>query len=622
MAESIQETIVKAGKLVVEAGTGTGKTLAYLVPALASGGKVIVSTGTKTLQDQLFERDIPLVRAALGVPVTVALLKGRSNYVCHYRLVRARERGHGYGRRELRWLEEIARFAERSDSGDKAHVRGVPEEAAIWADVTSTRDNCLGQDCPHFDRCFVMEARRKALAADVVVVNHHLFLADLALKEEGMAELLPAANTVVFDEAHQLPELAGLFFGLQLTARQLLELARDSRAEILAHAPESMEALARAEELEQACRRFRLALPREGWRSPWTRAKALPGFEAAWESLSAGLQNLHGVLQAQAERAPTLAQCAARAERLTALLSSFGDAAGEGADEDRVHWVEAGAQSFSLHATPLSSAPHLKGHLLEGRAWIFTSATLSVKGDFGHYQELMGLADARCASFDSPFDYARQALLYVPEGLPDPNSPDYTRAVVAASLPVLAASGGRAFLLFTSLRAMYEAQDLLASALAEQGLEFPLFVQGQGPKNELLARFRRAGNAVLLGAQSFWEGVDVPGAALSLVIIDRLPFANPDDPVLAARIERMNREGRNAFMDYQLPHAVLTLKQGAGRLIRSEGDRGVLMICDPRLIDKPYGRRIWQSLPPMRRSRRLADVRAFFEERPNDVAAL
>jgi ATP-dependent DNA helicase DinG len=609
MARLIAQAIADRARLLVEAGTGTGKTFAYLVPALTRGGKVIVSTGTKTLQDQLFLRDIPLLRQALGLPVTVAMLKGRANYVCHYHLKRAKEEGRFLDRQDARHLPRIERFARTTQSGDKAECGEVPETAGIWNHVTSTRDNCLGGDCPHLSQCFVMEARRRALAADVVVVNHHLFLADLALRDGGVAELLPVADTIILDEAHQLPELAGLFFGSSVSGGQLMELARDSRAEALAHAGGAAPLLEAAQALEKAVRDVRLCLPREGWRAPATRALAVADFAFGLARLEAALGELKAALAAHADRAPGLDNCRLRAENLGEGVRRWR----EGSEADAVCWVEAATHGFALHATPLSVAEPLRAQM-EGqpRAWIFTSATLAVKGDFSHYQALMGLADARTAAFDSPFDYARQALLYVPTGLPDPNGPDYTRAVVEAALPLIEAAGGRAFFLFTSLKAMREAYALLETAFRERALDFPLLLQGEGSRTELLERFRRLGNAVLVACQSFWEGVDVRGAALSLVIIDRLPFSPPDDPVLAARIERMNREGRNAFLEYQLPNAVIQLKQGAGRLIRDEADRGVLMICDPRLIDKPYGRRIWQSLPPMRRTRDGREAVEFF----------
>lgn len=610
MAQAIAAAIEKREVLVAEAGTGTGKTFAYLIPALLSGGKVIISTGTKTLQDQLFFRDIPSVRDVLKLPVTVAMLKGRANYVCHYHLERAQAEGRFMSRDDVRYLPLIERFARASDSGDKSALGEVPESAGIWSYVTSTRDNCLGQECPQYKECFVMEARKRAQAADVVVVNHHLFFADVMLRDEGAAELLPASNTVVFDEAHQLPETASLFFGENLSTSQLLELAHDARAEGLTSAKEFAALPEAAGALDKAARDLRLVFPQETGRMPLPAAQKMRGFPEALANAKARLDELTGQLQSQAERSPGLENCWQRGAALGAQLQRWMDEE----NAERVRWVEVFNRALQLNATPLSIAEIFRKQIDgNARAWIFTSATLAVKKDFSHYQSQMGLLDAATGCWDSPFDYPGQAVLYVPQGLPEPNSRDYTEAVVRAALPVVRASGGRAFVLCTSLRAMREAHELLKEAFEKEGLEFPLLLQGEGSRTELLERFRKLGNAVLVASQSFWEGVDVRGSALSVVIIDKLPFSPPDDPVLSARIEKINREGRNAFMEYQLPHAVITLKQGAGRLIRDEQDRGVLMICDPRLLTKSYGRRIWQSLPPMSRTRDVGEVVRFFD---------
>lgn len=610
MARKVKEAIDGHGVLVAEAGTGTGKTFAYLIPALLSGGKVIVSTGTKTLQDQLFQKDIPAVRDALKVPVTVAILKGRANYVCHYHLDRAAHEGRFMSRDDVRYLPYIQAYAGNTDSGDRSGLATVPESAGIWSYVTSTRDNCLGQDCGWYKDCFVMEARKRAQAADVVVVNHHLFFADVWLRDEGVAELLPACNTVIFDEAHQLPETASLFFGENLSTGQLLELARDTTGEALVSAKDFPALPEAAAAVEKSARDLRLSLSEENGKLPWRRASQFKAFQGALEGLVAKLAELSKLLESQAQRAEGLENCWQRCAVVSQRLQRWRQEENDG----YVRWVEVTGPGLQLNATPLSVADIFRKQL-EGsqRAWIFTSATLAVKGDFSHYRGEMGLDEAVTACWDSPFDYPSQAVLYVPKGLPEPNSKGYTEAVVDVALPVLKASRGRAFLLFTSLRAMKLAHDELAEAFKRDGLDYPILIQGEGPRNELLERFRRLENAVLLGSQSFWEGVDVRGEALSLVVIDKLPFAPPDDPVLAARIEHLNNQGRNAFMEYQLPHAAITLKQGAGRLIRSETDRGVLMICDPRLVDKPYGRRIWQSLPPMKRTRELDEVAHFFE---------
>ncbi len=608
MALAVAEAITRKDMLVAEAGTGTGKTVAYLVPALLSGGKVIISTGTKTLQDQLFDRDIPTVREALNVPVTVALLKGRANYVCHYHLGRALDDGRLFAREEARDLSEIERFARSTVTGDRADCTTVPENAAAWVHATSTRENCLGSSCPQYDSCFVMEARRKALEADVVVVNHHLFFADMALREEGMAELLPACNTVIFDEAHQLPETATLFFSESVSSFQLTGLARDSRLEGAAAAKDYAPLPEAAQVLDKAARDLRLAFQQESGRLP---ARILAGdaeFNAALAAVLAALDRLGSELKGQAERSEGLARCWQRALTLAEGIERWRS----GAEDARVKWAELSTHTLHLNSTPLSIAD-IFGRRIEDhpRAWIFTSATLSVGRDFGHYCGQMGLTSARTASWESPYDFSDQALLYVPEPLPEPNTIEHTEAVIAAALPLIQAAGGGAFMLFTSLRAMRKAHELLRDAFHARGLGYPLLVQGEGSRSEMLARFRELGNAVLVGSQSFWEGVDVRGEALSLVVIDKLPFAPPDDPVLAARIDRMNREGRSAFVEYQLPEAVITLKQGAGRLIRDETDRGVLMICDSRLLSRGYGKRVVASLPPMKLTRSAREAAAF-----------
>jgi ATP-dependent DNA helicase DinG len=621
-ANAVLHAIEAKGSLIAEAGTGTGKTFGYLVPALLAGGRVIVSTGTKTLQDQLFHRDLPRVRAALGVPVDVALLKGRSNYVCLHHLETNVRQGVTFAvRDEVSHLQRIRSFAARTMSGDKGDCADVPESSAAWAHATSTRENCLGSACKHYQDCFVMKARKRAAEADVIVVNHHLFFADVALRDEGAADLLPAANTVIFDEAHHLPDLARLFFGQSLSTLQVLELARDARIAEAQHARESTDMGDAGADVEKAARDLRLALGNVAGRTALNQIRDRAGFDRALDALAAALEALGVKLRAQEERAEEIRNCRVRVDEFLGRIAEWReadarpkeDAFGETQGSDVVRWIEAYSQSASLYVTPLDVARIFQGQMKAAeKAWIFTSATLSVNGDFKHYQGEMGLAEAHTQSWPSPFDFERQALLYVPEGLPDPNSEGYVEAVIDAAWPVARASGGHAFLLFTSLRAMNRGHDYLAAKLKAEKLDWPLLLQGTGSKNELLERFRRSPHAILVASQSFWEGVDVKGDQLSVVVIDRLPFNPPDDPVLAACIERINRGGGNAFMDYQLPRAVITLKQGAGRLIRDETDRGALMICDPRLVEKPYGKRIWRSLPPFRRTRALADVEAFF----------
>jgi ATP-dependent DNA helicase DinG len=624
MAKAIAQAISGRTTLMAEAGTGTGKTFAYLVPAMLWGGKVILSTGTKNLQDQLFQRDIPTMRKALNVPVSVSLLKGRANYLCHFHLDRTLQNGRLTSREDVGYLRDISRFAKTTTTGDKAELSRVPENAPVWNLVTSTRENCTGAECQHYQDCFVMKARKEAQQADVVVVNHHLFFADLALKDTGVAELLPSANTIIFDEAHQLPETASLFFGDTVSTFQILELCRDVLAEGLAHARDALEWPKLVLPVERAARDLRLAFAEDSIRLALHQVAASSPFFPALETLIDELNEMIPALEKQAERAETIAQCHGRATELLLKLEMWhaqATGAGEQPKKDaeekkneHVLWIEAFSSSLQLHRTPLSIAP-IFNKQREGtpRAWIFTSATLAVKNDFHHYAAQMGLWDEQAQSWPSPFQYEQQGLLYVPNGLPQPNSMDYTDAVVDAALPVIHASGGRAFLLCTTLRAVNRAAERLRKEFERRGWPFPLFVQGAAGRTELLDRFRASGNGVLVGSQSFWEGVDVRGDALSLVIIDKLPFSPPDDPVLAARLDALERKGLSGFVHYQLPEAIINLKQGAGRLIRDEKDRGVLMICDPRLITKPYGRRIWQSLPPFKRTRELETVLQFFQ---------
>ncbi|CAN7287966.1 ATP-dependent DNA helicase [Massilia sp. LjRoot122] len=617
MAKAIAAAIADQKVLMAEAGTGTGKTFAYLVPALLWGGKTIISTGTKNLQDQLFLRDIPTIRAALRAPVSVALLKGRSNYVCHFHLERTLNNGRLTSRDDVGHLREISRFIKMTNSGDKAELAKVPETATVWNLVTSTRDTCMGAECQYYQDCFVMKARREAQQADVVVVNHHLFFADVALKDTGVAELLPSANTIIFDEAHQLPDTATLFFGQSVSTSQVLELCRDVLAEGLAHArgPDWAKVVT---VVEKAARDLRLTFPEGGTRLSLPQILPTSAFFPALEKLKEELSGMITVLEEHSARAETIEACRVRAHELSASFEAWKPDNKKGkvveGDDAAVLWVEAFNSSLQLHKTPLSIAPIFSGQR-EGtpRSWIFTSATLAVKNDFKHFSDQMGLTGEPAMTWPSPFNYGEQGILYVPTGLPEPNSMHFTDACVDTALPVIEAAGGRTFFLCTTIRAVNKVAERLRAEFAERGLDFPLFVQGERGRTELLDSFRNAGNAVLVGSQSFWEGVDVRGDALSLVIIDKLPFAPPDDPVLAARIEVMEKQGLNGFMHHQLPEAIITLKQGAGRLIRDVDDRGVLMICDPRIITKPYGRRIWQSLPPFKRTRVQTEVIEFFK---------
>ncbi len=606
MAQAVADAIASRGTLIAEAGTGTGKTFAYLVPALLSGKRVIVSTGTKTLQDQLFHRDLPRVRNVLGARLKSSLLKGRANYLCHYRLDQAIKDGQYRDREQVGQLQQIRVWASRSASGDRAELTEIPEESPIWPRVTSTTDNCLGAECPFFDECFVVKARRAAQEADLVVVNHHLLFADLAIKQEGFGEILPGAHAFILDEAHQIPELAGQFLSTHLSSRQVSDLAHDVLTECgaLSGALAVMQPM--LEPLVPALRRVRLALDRHPPRGAQTALAADANVLEEMNALQQVLTALCELLEQNAQRSRGMESCAARAVN---LLERYHQAQA-GDIGKSVHWYELSPHGFSFHATPLDLAPSLRALREQTHAaWIFTSATLSVAGRFDHFARQLGLDDPISMSLPSPFDFTRQALAYLPRGLPDPNERDYTDAVITAALPVLQASQGRAFLLFTSHRALKRAAELLADAVP-----YPLFVQGTAPRHQLLTEFRLAGNGILLGAASFWEGVDVAGDALSCVIIDKLPFAAPDDPVLQARLSALRDAGGNPFTDWQIPGAVIALKQGVGRLIRDVHDRGVLVLCDPRLTTRGYGKLFLNSLPPFTVTRDLGEVQAFFSD--------
>ena len=612
MAEAVAQALQGRETLLVEAGTGTGKTFAYLVPALLSGRQVVISTGTRNLQDQLYVRDLPRVREALGCGGRVALLKGRANYLCLHRLERACAEG-STGEQAER-LRQVAEWAGRTVTGDRAGFPGMAEDDPFWTRLTAPAERCLGADCHHFTRCFVFRARRKAQEADVVVVNHHLLMADFSLREEGRGEVLPQADAFVIDEAHQLPDIAARFLGEGLTAGQLRDLARDVRQEQLAEAPDTPGLRTLADTLLAETRRLRLALEAVPERGAWPPgAPAGPVLDAA-KRLADSLAAMREGLAAVSGRGPGLDGCARRARRLEhacrrLILGEAEAEAEDGAHAELVRWYERTGQSFTFHATPVETGPMMQS-LREGcaRPWIYTSATLTVCGRFDHFCARVGVEPGSCRShiFESPFDFRRNALMYIPEYLPPPRDRTFVPRMLDAIVPVIEAARGRTFILFTSWDAL---------RLARQGLEgrldFPLLVQGDAPREALLARFRTRGDAVLLGTYSFWEGVDVPGPALSCVIIDKLPFGAPDDPVIQARGRALERRGGNAFRDLLLPQAVVTLRQGVGRLIRGEDDRGVVVVCDSRIETMGYGKIFKESLPDMRWTRRLDDVTSF-----------
>ncbi len=605
MADEIAAVLAAREVLVCEAGTGTGKTLAYLVPALISGLKTVISTATRTLQDQLFHRDLPLVREALGRGHEVALLKGRANYLCLYRLERTiNDPLLDHRRQPL--LGHLRGWAGRTASGDLEEVGVLDDDPAIRASITSTTENCLGQDCPVYDRCFVVKARRAAAGADLVVVNHHLLCADMVLRETGFAELLPSAEAVIVDEAHKLPDIASMFFSRSVSAQQLSGLARDVVAAARLEAPDTPDLLSRVEALERSQLALRERLRGHGARPDFARLRSEPAIAGQIAAVGEALAACTAALVEVAERGEELDSCHERAATLLARWRAF-DAE---AESGHVHWIDISARNFTVYDTPISVAGEFSARLAQSEAaWVMTSATLAMERRFDHFTAALGIGGAHERLWASPFDYPNCALLFVPPMRAEPRSADYERELVEIALPVLRASRGRAFFLFTSYRALGVVADLLAAQD-----EFPLLVQGQAPRSELLRRFELAQGAVLLGTASFWEGVDVRGEQLSCVIIDKLPFGVPDDPVTRARSEALVAAGGNPFMALQLPEAVTALKQGAGRLIRDVADRGVLMIADNRIRTRAYGRVFLNSLPPMRLTDSLAEVQAFFEE--------
>ncbi|HWW29067.1 MAG TPA: ATP-dependent DNA helicase [Steroidobacteraceae bacterium] len=592
MARAVGLALARLEPLIVEAGTGTGKTFAYLVPALLSGRSVIISTGTRTLQDQLFRRDVPLLAKALGQPVKIALLKGRANYLCRHRLELATQQGSLLKgeRGAARVLARVSRWAATTKSGDLSELTDLPEQSAVWPSVTSTRENCLGQECPQFSRCHVFDARRNAQAADIVVVNHHLLLADLALKDEGFGDLLPGAEAVILDEAHQVPDIAAQFFGVVWPVRKAQLLLRDIGAELAAAAIRAPAIIEAVLNIEAQLEGLRLALPRAAGRHEWSELPdafldALPRIETAFSDLAGELEGLGG--------GAGTANCARRALVLANALAGLRELD----DQSGLRWIEAAASGLLLQFTPFEIAERLREYV-ESRpcAWVFTSATLAIGDDFSHFAARIGLPEARTLRIDSPFDYRSQARLFLPPRMPEPLDPAFADEFIQACAPLLCASGGRAFLLYTSYRGLAEGVRALKARFPEP--PFPVLVQGEAPREALLNRFRELGNAVLLATGSFWEGVDVKGEALSIVAIDKLPFAAPDDPLLKARLEGIRRRGGNPFYEYQLPQAVLALKQGVGRLIRDFDDYGVIVIGDPRIKTKAYGRVFLDSMPP------------------------
>ena len=606
MAAAVERAVFERGTLICEAGTGTGKTLAYLVPAVADGGRTVVSTGTRHLQDRLLERDLPLVCRAVARTPRIALLKGRSNYLCRWRYEQVLTSGRSFPRRVAARVARLSGWAARTVNGDLAEVTDLAENDPVRRAVTSTADNCLGSKCPMFDECHVVEARRRAAEADVVVANHHLLFADMALKERGFAELLPSADTLVIDEAHRIPDVATQFFGVEVTSGQLSELARDTVAAMKADAPDTPDLESLAADMEGAVREAADAFAGGGQRVEW--GAMAPDARERLESAGVRLATLADALATVSVRGPSIEAVSARARDLVARL---GRVAGEPPEPGCARWAEARPRGFAAHLAPLDIAPILAERVAAtDQAWILTSATLSVAGSLAHFAARVGMDDASLHIFEGSFDYREQTRCYLPPGMPEPFRPGYDEAVADVAMSVLAASRGRAFLLFTSHRALRAVR-----ASLDGRVPWAMFTQGERPRGELLNRFVETPDSVLLGTQSFWEGVDIRGDALSLVLIDKLPFAPPDDPLLVARADAIRRDGGDPFTTLQLPAAVIGLKQGVGRLIRDAGDSGVVVICDPRLSSRGYGRIFLDSLPPMPTTADIEEVRAFFASR-------
>lgn len=659
MAMAVAETIEHGGVLVVEAGTGVGKTFSYLVPALLSGERLLLSTATKTLQDQLFGRDLPRLVEALGLPVRTALLKGRGSYLCLHRMELARQDASLPDRTAVRTLARIEQWSQTTRTGDLAELTGLDERSAVIPLVTSTRENCLGSECPRFRACHVNLARREALAADVVVINHHLFFADLAVRESGMAELLPSVRVAVFDEAHQLNETGVQFLGVQLGTAQLIDFCRDVLAAGLQLARGLVDWQQVAARVERAARDLRLAAGRGGatsLRLAWTHESPEGVEEGDWRVALDGVveacESAAEALDTVTEIAPDFTRLLERARSLAQRATRFAGPCESGS----VRWVDLGLQ-LRLTESPLDIAQAVRSRLLKvepmaqgegaepgypashhpehppvsdapacpsddpvdiGRSWIFTSATLGDDERLSWFTQPCGLTDARILRVDSPFNYPEQAALYVPPGMPRPNDPGHSSQVAAVAAQGALALGGRTMVLTTTLRALRAIGDALQVRF-EGSSELEVLVQGQWPKRRLIERFREGATqggtgCVLVASASFWEGVDIPGDALELVVIDKLPFPPPGDPLVQARSERLTQQGRNPFNDYYIPEAAVALKQGAGRLIRRETDRGILVLCDARLLSMGYGRRLLAALPPMRRVKTAADYAQTLED--------
>jgi ATP-dependent DNA helicase DinG len=610
MAVAVEDTIKKKAPLIVEAGTGTGKTFAYLAPALLSERKTIVSTGTKNLQEQLFHRDLPLIKKALASNSKTALLKGRANYLCLHRL-----RQHGgnsslIDRQTLTELTQVREWASTTKSGDMGDMKSLPEDAKVLPFVTSTADNCLGKECPDYEDCYMVKARRKALDADVVVVNHHLFFADMALKDTGFGELIPDADLVIFDEAHQIPDIASEYFGETFSSRQMQDISRDVEVVYRTVLKDAKQLQSAAEKCKMIAADLRILFPENPAKGNWRQMLSREDVQTQISKLTDSLEVFYEVLKLHVGRDKDLDSIFERVSEIKGKLARLTDTTQQGVSL----WYETTMRHIVLHLTPLSISQKFADFIAEPkRSWVFTSATLMVDGGFKHFQRQMGLDNATTLSLDSPFDYPNQAMLCVPRFLPEPNAREMRATLLDISIKLVKASRGRCFLLFTS----HATLNAIADQLKDK-IDNPILVQGSTTKRALLESYIENKDAVLLGTGAFWEGVDVRGDDLTCVLIDKLPFASPDDPLLQARIEDCRKSGGNPFAQLQIPQAAIALKQGAGRLIRDETDKGVLVICDNRLVTKDYGKIFMGSLPDMHRTRDLQKAVDFLQDIHSD----
>ena len=610
MALDVADAIDNQSSLIVEAGTGTGKTFAYLIPAFLSldpkkPKKIMVSTGTKNLQEQLFHKDIPLIKKALASNAQVALLKGRANYLCNYRLGQYQ---HSRGQLDAQMLQDLVKiktWANGTQSGDIGELVNVSEDSSVFPFVTSTLDNCLARDCPDYEGCHLVKARQKASDADIIVVNHHLFFADMALKDTGFGELIPKSQVMIFDEAHQIGDIASEYFGEAFSSKQLVDLCTDVLQVHRSSLTDVKQLGLAAEKLQKTCQEFRLLFNYDPERGNWREKYKQSHFQQKFANLKVDLDFLYQVIKLCVSRNEAIDNCFDRAVNLLAQYEIMANVEAYGMS----FWYETTPRSVVLHQTPLNVSDKFNAFVKEsGAGWIFTSATLAVDNSFNHFAQHLGLQDAKQLLLDSPFDYRTQSQLVVPRYLPQAN--DKNRALKLAELaqPLIKASEGACFMLFTSYRVMHQVAEILSETINN-----PLLVQGQMAKRKLLDQFVEQNDAVLLATASFWEGIDVRGDKLTCVIIDKLPFASPDDPLLQARCEDVRRQGGEPFSDIQLPQAVIALKQGVGRLIRDISDRGIMVICDDRLVNKPYGETFLKSLPEMKRSRDINKATNFLK---------